>query len=118
MGGDGLAVDGEGGGVEDLQAAVGNGGFDLGDLLGGALGAGGAERGDHIGLLGVAGGPVNGDLVGLALLGQAQSIGVVDGPVVLRGGEDGGGSDAQHVDVVADIVARGAGFRTGSGEIC
>ena len=37
---DGLAVHGESGGIEDLQAAVAQSGFNLGNLLGSAGGAG------------------------------------------------------------------------------
>lgn len=45
-GGNGLAVHGEGGGIEDLQAAVAQSGFNLGDLLSGTGGAGRAKSGD------------------------------------------------------------------------
>ena len=44
--GNGLAVHGEGGGIEDLQAAVAQSGFNLGDLLSGTGGAGRAKFGD------------------------------------------------------------------------
>ena len=72
--GEGLAAHGEGGDVEDLQAAVLDRGLNLGDLLGSAGSAGGTELGDldSAGLITL--GPVSSDLFAVHHLGHQLGV--------------------------------------------
>ncbi|MPM52979.1 hypothetical protein SDC9_99743 [bioreactor metagenome] len=69
------------------------------------------ERGDHVGAGGIAFGPVGRDV--FARQSAVERIGVISTPVVLRGGQSGGRSDGQHVDVVANAVHRRTRIQSG-----
>ena len=94
--------------IENLQAAVAQGGFNLGDLLSGTGGAGRAEFGDGNRTIVIALRPVGGNL--FAVERGGEQLLVEHGPNVGRRGQRSGRGGREHVDVVADRVADGAGI--------
>ena len=101
-----LAVHGELAGVKDVQGAVLQGSLDLGDLLGSAFGNLGSQISDGDSAVLVALGPILRDVASGSALEQLL---VADRPDVGGGGQSGGGGGGQHINVVADGVADGAG---------
>ena len=106
-----LAAYGEGVDIEHVESAGLDGGDDLCDLLGSAGSAGSAELGDHVGVCLIARGVVVLELIALDEILEDHLVEYA--PVVLRGGEGGGGGYAEHIHVVADGISDGAFLKGG-----
>ncbi len=112
-GGQGSALNGEGGGVEDLDGAVGQTSLDLGELLSGAgSGDGFVELGQNDAALSIARAVIL--IERLAVGNSLDGIGEVGSPVDAAADDGGLGSDAGHVVIVAGVESA-LGLRHGGG---